>query len=160
MGYYSSDPIRYLGVSNVVSSLESKYPELGTRFVEDGREYVFVYNGGESDINPGYGAVIQTAATNMSVTVSAVTSADIVVGVCRNATLTTGTYGFLVTRGITPVEMAAAAGTVAARGLIEIGANGVFVPVSNTSGNKAPAIGIALTATVSSASGEAYICCY
>lgn len=160
MGYYSSDPIRYLGVSNVVSSLESKYPELGTRFVEDGREYVFVYNGGESDINPGYGAVIQTAATNMSVTVSAVTSADIVVGVCRNATLTTGTYGFLVTRGVTPVEMGATSGSVAARGLIEIGANGVFVPVSNTSGHKAPPIGIALSDTVSSASGEAYICCY
>lgn len=160
MGYYSSDPIRYLGVSNVVSSLESKYPELGTRFVEDGREYVFVYNGGESDINPGYGAVIQTAATNMSVTVSAASSADIVVGVARNATLTTGTYGFLVTRGVTPVEMGATSGTVDARGLIGIGANGVFVPVSNTTGNKAPAIGIALTATVSSASGEAYICCY
>ena len=96
----------------------------------------------------------------MSVSVSAVTSADIVVGVCRNATLTTGTYGWLVTKGITSIQMGATSGSVASRGLVEIGANGVFVPTSLTTGNLAPAVGQALAAIVSSASGSAYVSCY
>lgn len=148
------------GVSMVTNSLGPNDPELGTRTNYEGREYVFVYNAGGQTINPGYGAVPNSAATNMTVTVSAATSNDVVVGVCRNAAIADGYYGWLVTKGITPIQMGATSGTVAARGLVEIGANGVFVPVSNTTGNGAPAVGVALAAIVSSASGNAYISCY
>lgn len=148
------------GVSMVTSSLGANDPQVGAIKIEGGREYVFVYNDGGEQIDPGFGAVLQSGATGYSVTVSAVTSADIVVGVCRNATLTTATYGWLVRRGITPVEMNATSGTVAAGGLIEIAANGDFSPVSNTTANLAPAVGKALEAIVSSASGSAYISCY
>lgn len=144
----------------VTSSLGANDPEIGTRVTADGREYVFVYNAGGEQIGPGYAAVPNSAATGMSVTVTATTSADCVIGVCRNATLTTGTYGWLVTRGVTPIQMGATSGTVAALGLVEVGANGVFVPTSLTTGNKAPAIGKALAEIVSSASGNAYVSCY
>lgn len=160
MAYESVGPVIFGGISMVTSSLGSNDPEVGTVKVEGGREYVFVYNDGGEDINPGYGCVLQSGASGYSVTVSAVTSADIVVGVVRHATLTTGTYGWAVRRGITNIEMNATSGTVAAGDLIEIGANGDFNPVSNTTGNLAPALGKALEAIVSSASGSAYISCY
>ena len=148
------------GVSMVTATLGANDPEVGTRVNVAGRDYVFVYNEADSQISPGYGAVPNSAATGMSVTVTAATSADCVIGVCRNATLTTATYGWLVTRGVTPVQMGATSASVAARGLIEIGANGVFVATSLTTGNKAPAVGVALAAIVSSASGNAYISCF
>lgn len=161
MAFDSVGPVIFKGgVSNVTATLSANDPEVGARRWDGGREYVFVYNDGGEQIDPGFGAVLQSGATGYSVTVSSVTSADIVVGVCRNATLTTGTYGWLVSRGITNVEMNATSGTVAAGGLIEIGANGDFSPVSNTTANLAPAIGKALEAIVSSASGSAYISCY
>jgi len=162
MGFNSAGPVAFSGgPSNVTSALNlGRDPEVGQRAWFDGREYVFVYNDGGEQIDPGFGAVLQSGVSGYSVTVSAVTSADLVVGVCRNATLTTGTYGWLVSRGITPVEMNASSGTVAAGDLLEVGANGDFQKVSNTTGNLAPAIGKALEAIVSSASGSAYICCY
>lgn len=157
---YSSQHVIIGSVSSVTSSRGANDPEVGTIKVEGGREYVYVYNDGGEDIDPGFGAVIQSGASGYSVTVSAVTSADIVVGVCYHATLTTGTYGWLVRRGIVPVEMNATSGTVAAGDLLEVGANGDFQKVSNTTGNLAPAVGKALEAIVSSASGSAYISCY
>jgi hypothetical protein len=160
MSYNEVGPVFFGGISNVTSSRNSRDPEVGYRRWYEGAEYVYVYNEGGSDINPGYACVINSAATGYSVTVTAATSADLVVGVVKHATLTTGDYGWVVTRGITNVEMGATSGTVAARGLIEVGAAGVFVPVSNTTGNKSPAVGQALAAIVSSASGSAYINCY
>lgn len=160
MTMYSQGPVIFNGVSAVTSSRGGNDPEVGQRRWEAGREYVYVYNDGGSDINPGYGAVLQSGATGYSVTVSAVTSNDICVGVCRNATLTTGTYGWLVTKGITPIEMGGTSGTVASRGIVELGANGVFVPASNITAALGPRPGMALEAIVSSASGSAYISCY
>jgi hypothetical protein len=160
MSFQSNYPIAFNSVSMVTATLGANDPELGTRLSTGGLEYVFVFNAGGEDIDPGLGAVLNSAATGMSVTVSSATSADIVVGVCRHATLPTDTYGWLVTRGVTPIEMGATSGTVAALGLVEIAANGVFVPVSNTTGNKATPLGKALAEIVSNASGNAYISCY
>jgi hypothetical protein len=157
MSFYGVDPVRFYGPSHVTATLTGKHPEVGSRANIAGRDYVWAYNDGGSDINPGYGAVLQSGATGMSVTVSAVTSADIVVGVCYHSTLTTATYGWLLTRGIGKIEANATSGTFAAKDLIEIGANGDWNPVSNTTGNLAPANGCALEAIVSSASGAAYI---
>lgn len=130
--------------------------------VEVGRErkvgdesYVYVYNNGGEDIDPGLGAIL-SGVTGYSVTVSSVTSADFLVGVCKHATLTTGTYGWLMTRGFSSVEMIATSGTVAAGGLLELGADGAFAPVSNTTAN-GPAVGKAMEAIVSGASGQAFI---
>jgi len=160
MAFYSADPVLFYGPSHVTATLGSKHPEVGTRAHVAGRDYVWAYNDCNSDINPGFGCVLQSAATGMSVSVSAVTSADIVVGVCYHSTLTTGTYGWLLTRGIGKAEMNATSGTVAAKDLLEIGANGDWQKVSNTTANFAPAAGCALEAIVSSASGAAYFSVY
>jgi len=157
MSFYSADPVRFYGPSHVTATLGSKHPEVGTRAHIDGRDYVWVYNDGGEDIDPGLGAVLQSGATGMSVTVSAVTSADVVVGVCYHATLTTGTYGWLLTKGIGKIEAGATSATIASRGLAHIADNGYWVPVSNTTGNIAPANVQALEEIVSNASGSAYI---
>ena len=161
MTFRSIDPVLFYGVSHVTAALGEKHPELGTEVKVGGTVYEWVYNAANSDINPGYGCVTLAGSTTpYSVTVSAATSADLVYGVVKNATLTTGTYGWVVKKGIVAIEMGATSGTVAAGGLVEIGANGVFVPVSNTTGNNAPACGKAMAEIVSSASGNAYINVY
>lgn len=157
MGSYDSlAPIRFKSPSFVTATLDGKEGLLGSRFIEGGDAYVLAYNGGNSEIPPGYGCVLQSGAVNMTMTISAVTSADLVVGVVKHSTIPTASYGYLITKGFTEVEMGATSGSVASRGLLEIGANGVFVPVSNTTAN-GPVLGQALEAIVSSASGSAYI---
>jgi len=160
MTNYGSEPIVFRDESFVTATLDGKSPQLGQTMQKGGREYVYAYNAGNNDVSPGMGMVMTSDATNYSLSSTSVTSADICVGVVRNATLTTGTYGWLVRRGVTNIEMGATSGTVAAHGPVEIAADGLFVPVSNTTGNLVPAVGKALTAIVSSASGEAYISCY
>lgn len=160
MSYQGISPIAFGSVSMVTTSLGANDAEVGTKRTVDGRDYVLVYNEGGASAMVGAGVVFNSAATGYSVTVSAATSADFVVGVVRHATLTTGAYGWVVTKGVTPIQMGATSGTVAVRGLVEVAANGLFVPVSNTTGNKAPAVGIALAEIVSSASGNAFISCY
>lgn len=160
MSFHTADPVVFFPLSATTSSLGVGYGQVGDRCAVGGREYVLVYNDCNSEIYPGYGLVLQSGATGMSVSVSAVTSADIVVGVVRNATIATGYYGWAVTRGITPLELNATSGTVAAGDLVEVGANGDFQKVSNTTGNPAPALGTFLEAGVSGASASAYIRCF
>jgi len=135
-------------------------PELGQRCQEGQLEYMFVYNDGGASIPTGYACVINSSASGYSVTVTAATSADLVIGVVRHVTLTTGAYGWVVVKGVTPIQMGATSGTVATRHLVEVAAGGVFVPVSNTTGNKAAAVGIAVNTIASSALGDAFINIY
>ena len=160
MSFYGADPVLFEGVSGVTATPGGNDVGIGYRRTEGGKGYLKVYNDCNSDINPGYGVVLSSGVSGYSISVTSVTSADIVVGVAQSTTMTTGTYGWVVTKGITAVEMGATSGSVASLGLIEIGAAGVFVPVSNITGVKSPAVGQALAAIVSSASGNAYVSCY
>lgn len=156
MSFYSIDPIRMDTVSAVTSSRGSNDPEIGTVCQVATEEYVYVYNAGTTQISPGMAAVVAHAATTYTCTVSSTTSADIVAGVCKHATLTTGTYGWLVRRGFVNCEMGADY-SAASGSLIEISDNGVFDIASNTTGNKGNAIGKVLTAIASAGSGRCYI---
>lgn len=159
MAFYGVAPIAFGPVTAVTATRGGNDPEIGTVRQEGANLYTYVYNDGNSAIATGKGAVLQSGASGYSVTVSSVTSADLLIGVAVN-TLATGAYGWLVSRGITSVLMGATSGTAAAGDLLEIAANGVFVPVSNTTGNKAPACGKALAAIASSATGAAFISCF
>jgi hypothetical protein len=155
MAYQGVAPIFFGAVTDVSTT---KAVDIGTERIENGVAYTYVYNDCNSSILTGNGVVLQSGASGMSVTVSSVTSADFLMGVAVN-TITTGAYGWVVTRGITNVEMKTTSGSVAAGGLLELGANGEFVPVSNTTGN-GPVVGKALGAIVSGASGSAFISVY
>lgn len=156
---YSLSPIRYSSVSMVTTALGRNDPELGTEVQEGGLRYLFVYNGGGHTAPVGYGVVPNSATTGFTFTVSATTSADFIYGVVRNAPIVTGAYGWVVTKGVTSVQMHAD-GSAAVRGLLEIGGNGVFAPVSNTTGNKSPAVGVTLAGIASAVSGSAFINVY
>jgi len=160
MTNYANDPVYFRGESFVTDTLDGKTPDLGAVLHSGGREYVWVYNGCNSDLPPGIGLVPMSDASNYSLSLTSVTSADLLVGIVRNCTLTTGAYGWVVRRGITNIEMGGTSATVAAHGLCELAADGVFVTISNTTGNFAPAVVKALTAIVSNASGEAYVSCF
>ena len=156
MSFKGLDPVRFGTLSMVTATLGDNDPEVGTTVSDGGLEYVFVYNAGGEQIDPGYGCVPNSASAGFSVTVSAVTSVDFCQGVAYHATLTTDTYGWVVTKGVVPVECADGC---AALDLIECGANGTMAPVSNVTGHLSPVVGKALAAIASGASGNAYIRC-
>lgn len=123
MPVYSQSPIRFGSVSMVTATLGTNDPEVGTVITEGDEEYIFVYNNGTSQISVGRGAVV-TAVTGYSVTVSSVTHTDVPVGVCKHATLTTGTYGWLLRKGFGP---ALAGSALVAGDLVCLGADGGWV---------------------------------
>lgn len=154
MTFYDNSPIRFGSVSMVTTSLGSNDPEVGARCRVGDEDYIFVYNtGSNAQINPGHCAVL-SGVTGYSVTVSSI-SLDLAIGVCKHATITTGAYGWLVTRGFVPVEMGANY-SCAAGELLEIGVDGVFDTASNTTGN-AGYVAKAMEAAASGASAMAYV---
>jgi hypothetical protein len=157
MTAYNVGPVKFGGVSQVTATRGANDPDLGARCQEGACEYIYVYNDGNSQALVGQAVVLQSGASGYSVTISSVTSADLAIGVVRNATLTTGAYGWVVTKGITYVKMGASSGSVAVNGLIQIADNGLFVPASNATGSKALGCGKALEAIASSATGIAHV---
>ena len=158
MTHYANRPVLFGGKSMVTASLGANDPEPGYRMTDGDEDYVFVYNAGNSQISPSYGAVL-SGVSGYSVTVSSTTSVDLLVGVCKHATLTTGTYGWLVTRGFTQVEMEAD-NSAAAGQLLALAADGEFALKSNSTGYPTPAVGKAMEAMASAASGTAFINVY
>ncbi len=124
MTVYSNGPARFGSVSMVTATLGTNDPEVGTVTREGDEEYIFVYNAGNSQISTGYCATV-SAVTGYSVTVSTTTQIDHVVGVVKHATLTTGTYGWLLTKGFGSAKMAANSGAAAGQ-LLTVGGDGVF----------------------------------
>lgn len=158
MANESISPVRMAGASFTTTALGVNDPQVGDFCEEGGRRYVFVYNDGGASAPTGYGVVLNSGATGYSVTVTSVTSADFLIGVVRNATLTTGAYAWVVCRGITPVQL----GTnfsAAVRQNLELGAAGVFAGASNTTGN-GPVVGQCLVAAASGTSTNAFVSCF
>jgi hypothetical protein len=120
----SISPLRFGSVSAVTATRGVNDPEVGSVCQEGDETYRYVYNNGNSQISIGQMAVL-SAVTGYSVTVSSTTMVDIPVGVCKHATLTTGTYGWLVTRGFTPVKAGPDSG-LAAGTLLIVGADGAW----------------------------------
>lgn len=155
MTHYANRPVLFAGKSMVTASLGANDPEPGYRMTDGDEDYVFVYNAGNSQIPPSYGAVI-SAVSGYSVTISSVTSVDFLVGVCKHATITTGAYGWLVTRGFVEVEMEAD-NSAAAGQILALAADGEFALKSNSTGYPTPAVGKTMEAIASAGSGTAFI---
>jgi hypothetical protein len=153
MSFYSNTPIMFGGISGVTAT-RGNDPEPGTRVNYGGREFVYVYNAGTTQISKGNVAVIATATTGYSCTVSSAVY-GIPVGVCVHATLTTATYGWLCSRGTVEVSAASACAQGTA---IAVSTNGaVATYVCGTTGKE-------FGYTVSASSGStgmvtAYISC-
>lgn len=145
----------FAGVSQVTATLGANDPEVGTRLRSGDEEYIFVYNAANSQILPGDVCVV-SAVSGYSVTVSSTTAVDLAVGVCKHATLTTGTYGWLMTKGFGQVNMHAD-NSVAAGGMLVCGDLGKFFNKTISTGVPTPIIGKAMAAIASGASGTAFL---
>lgn len=143
--------------------------ELGSRRIQAGEEYVYVYNDGGANINPGNGCVM-SGNTGMSVTVSSTTFFNACIGVVKHATLTTGTYGWVMTRGFSNLKMHADSSGIVGNP-VYLGLNGTFVdaPTKNTATTAfsqvtslfgIPTVGVAVQATASAGTAYGYVRCF
>lgn len=131
--FYSNTPIIFGGISGVTSSRGSKDPQVGAEAIYAGVKYVYIYNAGTTQISKGNVCVPATATAGYSCTVSSAVYGQ-PVGVCVHATLTTGTYGWVATKGT--VEVSAASACAQGTALC-VGANGAFATyVCGTTGKE------------------------
>lgn len=79
--------------------------QLGARRISSGEEYVYAYNAGNVQVSPSYGLRLVTGASGFSFDgASGDGIANPCLGVVKNATITTGAYGWVMTKGFTSVE--------------------------------------------------------
>ena len=154
MAHQGIAPIIFESVSQTTAT---NSVDLGTEVTVDGRKYTYVYNAGNSQISVGYGATV-SGTSGYSVTVSSTTNLDALVGVCYHATIATGYYGWLLTRGAGKVKAPASTALVAGD-ILFAGGDGVHSP--NAPGGTSPTQGLChgkvTVATASAGIGEAFV---
>lgn len=154
MTFYSAAPVNFAPVSQVTATLGVNDPEVGTIIRAGNAEYVFVYNVGNSQISPGFGATL-SGVSGYSVSVSSVAETDTLVGICVNTTLTTATYGWLLRRGFGPGVAAVDSG-VSTGAILTTAADGKVSQKTISTGFCGPILGKAMTSAASNASFAAY----
>lgn len=136
---------------------------LGTRTIEGGCEYVYVYNAASHTAAVGYG-MIQSLMSAFSVTVSSAIG-DICFGVVKNTALTGNYYGWLCTRGRCAIQMTNSATgnhTAATGEPVYMEANGSFGSVTTGATGStwaAKACGHVLETIATNSAGAAYFWC-
>lgn len=148
-------PLRFVGPTFTTNSLGPNDPKVGDVARIGDENYIFCYNAGNSNILAGDGVIV-SAVSGYSVTVSSVTSVDLLVGVRVGNTLSTGYYGYICTRGFAQVNMGADYSAAAGAGLI-LAADGKFTAKTCATGYASPIQVKAMAAIASGVSGTAYI---
>lgn len=149
---FYQDPVFNESVSSVTLTPSV---QLGAVRMEAGDQYLYVYNNGGASINVGRGCII-SAVTGYSVTVSSLTNVGGFLGVVKHNTIMTASYGWIVTRGFTPVLAAATAITSGAP--LYAGVDGSFT--ESTGALTQPAQGYCVTATAAGGIGYGYVRCF
>ena len=128
--------------------------DLGTRRVEGGKEYIYVYNGCGASITSGYGVCV-SLSSGYTVTVSSVTQVNHCVGVA-NYTFATATYGWIQTKGFCQIVLSAN-NSMAVNDPIKLGTDGKFGVNSVATGTIDLQCGFSIEAAASGASGKIYL---
>lgn len=151
-------------VSNVTNTNSVNLGEV--RF-KDGEEYIYVYNAGAQQILPGQFGVL-SANSGYSVTVSSITMYDYPIGFVKHTTITTGAYGWLLTRGFVQAKFASNTGAAindllmpASQGFVAA----IAAQVSFVCGQAVTPLGyiVSAAATIGASTqtaGLAYVRCY
>lgn len=148
-------PIRFGSLSFTTNSLGPNDPKVGDEVASGNDQYRFVYNAGNSAIVPSRGVTL-SAVSGYSVTVSTTTSVDLPVGICKHATISTGYYGYVLTKGFVVVKMGANASAAAGQLLVPAD-DGAFALKASGIGNTSPAVLKTMEAIASGASGMAFV---
>lgn len=144
-----------VNVESVSSVTATPSVQLGSVRMEAGDSYIYVYNTGSSTAGVGRGVII-SACTGYSVTVSSVTNIGGFFGVVKHTAIPTGSYGWVLTRGFTPVVAGATA--IVSGGGLEVGVDGAFVHGAGT--NTSVIQGYCVTATAAGGTGYGYVRCF
>jgi len=154
MAFEGISPIRFDSISNVTSARGPKDPEIGSRCSYGNGDYLYVFNAGNSQASPGQLMTV-TGTTGYSATVSTTTMIDHVIGVVYHSTLTTGTYGWVLTAGYGPAKAPANSG-IAAGQLLTPGGDGVVAVKSISTDAPGATIGKCVVATASAGVATAF----
>lgn len=150
MTVQSISPVMFEGVSMVTASPKH---ELGTKRNEGGVEYRLVYNAGGAATGVGVGVSRPASCFAGLYSCSASSaSGDLCLGFVKHASIPSGEYGWVVTRGLVTVAVASSASDQAA-GPKALGANGLVA----TLGAGYAVIGELTTAIVSGNSGALFV---
>ena len=128
--------------------------DLGTRRVEGGKEYIYVYNNGGASITAKYGVCV-SLLSGYSVTVSSVTQVNHCFGVAP-VTIATAYYGWVQTRGFAVVKMSAN-NSAAVADPIRLGTDGLFAVNSVATGYIDIPCGFSVEAIASAGTGTVYL---
>lgn len=153
MGFNSITPILTAlhGVS--ITTLDSALAlPLGTRRVVDGNEYLYVHVGGAAQISQGQMGFLSPASMLSGYTVTVSNAASQtgyarVVGLAAHATLATGSYGWLLTRGVGDIALDGGEISMNSGDLIAAGVDGGFVVATATISTGVP-LGVALNSII------------
>lgn len=140
------------------ASSDQKY-QLGMRYSKSGNDYVYVYNGGNSNIGTGKYCVLQQSGSSFTsgytVTVTNASLAGWMAGVAQN-TISTGYYGFVMTKGVSLISTDS--GEVSANVGVDLslGTDGGFVAAGATF-STAPRFAFTLNSFVTGATSKGRI---
>jgi hypothetical protein len=124
-------PVAYEESISAVTATNSV--DLGSRRVDKGESYVYAYNAGGLQIDPSYGVKLVTGCSGYSVAATALADvANPCVGIVKHATLTTATYGWVMTKGFSNLEAPADSTITGDYVAIALGVSGTFSPVYQT----------------------------
>lgn len=129
--HFGSEILQNESVSNVTLA-NSVIPGM-VRCDDSGNQYVYAYNTSNSQISQGQFAVLATGVSGYSVSVTNVTLQDMAIGVARNATMATASYGWLMYRGFSPISTDGVSGVTGQ--VLALGALGNFQVLTAAAGS-------------------------
>lgn len=98
--------------------------ELGSLRFHDGEWYEYVYSLGQ--ISPGFGSAYSGTSGN-SVVATGIVSGEHCAGFCKHVTMTTGTYGWLLKKGVVDAPNGRASTATVINDLAYLGAEGKVI---------------------------------
>lgn len=149
--YYNDNQMFFESVSQTTLT---NSVDLGTRRFENGKDYIYVYNGCGASITSGYGVTV-SLLTGYTVTVSSVTQVNHCVGVA-NYTFATATYGWIQTKGFAQIVLGSV-NSMALNDPMKLGTDGLFGVNSVSTANIDLQCGFSVETKASGASGKIWL---
>lgn len=156
MKVFSAGPIAEESVSQTT---QTPSIQLGTRREYAGESYVYCYNAGGGAISATVGVKPVTGASGYSIAATSLTDVfNPLIGVVKHASMITGDYGWVMTRGFVNVQLVSAVCAAGASYLqLALGANGKFIEASGTTvKGTAAVVAVGLNTPAPDAGGTVY----
>lgn len=160
MAFQGADPVRFgVGISGTTLTLGANDPELGTRAMIAGNEYLFAYNATGSAVTKAQIAVLQSGSSGYSVTRSSVIGITPVMGVFANIGVSAAAYCWIMTKGFTDVEVNSA---VVSGAVLSAGDDGQAEDFLNAGATAATGIPFACVQenTIACGAAKCYVSCF